>query len=29
VERLGPAIGDVPSELMSELDEALRVHLAL
>jgi mRNA interferase MazF len=29
VERLGPAIGEVPSELMSELDEALRVHLAL
>jgi mRNA interferase MazF len=29
VERLGPAIGEVPSELMSDLDEALRVHLAL
>ena len=29
VERLGPAIGAVPQELMAELDEALRLHLAL
>lgn len=29
VERLGLAIGEVPQELMAELDEALRLHLAL
>ena len=29
VERLGPAIGAVPQDLMAELDEALRLHLAL
>lgn len=29
VERLGHTIGAVPQELMSELDEALRLHLAL
>ncbi|HEY5267377.1 MAG TPA: type II toxin-antitoxin system PemK/MazF family toxin [Acidimicrobiales bacterium] len=29
VERLGPAIGEIPQELMDELDEALCLHLAL
>ena len=29
VERLGNAVGQVPQELMAELDEALRLHLAL
>lgn len=29
VERLGHTIGAVPQKLMSELDEALRLHLAL
>ncbi|HEY5112472.1 MAG TPA: type II toxin-antitoxin system PemK/MazF family toxin [Acidimicrobiales bacterium] len=29
VERLGLAIGEIPQELMTELDEALRLHLAL
>jgi mRNA interferase MazF len=29
VERLGQTIGEVPQELMTELDEALRLHLAL
>lgn len=29
VERLGLAIGEVPQVLMGELDEALRLHLAL
>jgi mRNA interferase MazF len=29
VERLGRIIGELPQELMSELDEALRLHLAL
>ena len=29
VERLGNAIVEVPQELMAELDEALRLHLAL
>jgi mRNA interferase MazF len=29
VERLGHTIGAVPQELLSELDEALRLHLAL
>lgn len=29
VERLGNSIGEVPQDLMAELDEALRLHLAL
>jgi mRNA interferase MazF len=29
VERLGLAIGEIPQDLMAELDEALRLHLAL
>ena len=29
VERLGLAMGEIPQELMAELDEALRLHLAL
>jgi mRNA interferase MazF len=29
VERLGPVVGQVPQDLMAELDEALRLHLAL
>lgn len=29
VDRLGDAIGEVPHALMAELDEALRLHLAL
>jgi mRNA interferase MazF len=29
VERLGPAVGEVPQDVMSEVDEALRLHLAL
>lgn len=29
VERLGPVIGEVPHILMEEIDEALRLHLAL
>ena len=29
VERLGAVIGEVPQELMGELDGALRLHLAL
>jgi mRNA interferase MazF len=29
VERLGPVLGRVPSDVMSTLDEALRVHLQL
>ena len=29
IERLGPTIGEVPPVLMHELDEALRLHLAL
>jgi len=29
VERLGPAIGEVPLILMEAIDEALRLHLAL
>lgn len=29
VERLGPRIGALPSELIAVLDEALRLHLAL
>ncbi len=28
-ERVGPRIGHVPAALMAELDEALRLHLAL
>ncbi|WP_369134660.1 type II toxin-antitoxin system PemK/MazF family toxin [Modestobacter sp. I12A-02662] len=28
-ERIGPALGQVPADLMSELDDALRVHLQL
>ena len=29
VERLGITIGEIPQHLMAELDEALRLHLAL
>nr|WP_269185387.1 type II toxin-antitoxin system PemK/MazF family toxin [Modestobacter sp. VKM Ac-2985] len=29
VERIGPVLGRVPLDLMSELDDALRVHLQL
>ena len=29
VERVGPLLGRVPAELIGELDEALRLHLAL
>lgn len=29
IARLGPAIGEVPNELMEDIDEALRLHLAL
>jgi mRNA interferase MazF len=29
VERLGAKVGSVPPDLMSDLDEALRLHLAL
>ncbi len=29
VQRLGPRIGSVPPAIMAELDEALRLHLAL
>jgi len=29
VDRLGPALGRVPPDLMAELDDALRLHLAL
>ncbi|HJQ42497.1 MAG TPA: type II toxin-antitoxin system PemK/MazF family toxin [Jatrophihabitantaceae bacterium] len=29
VERVGVALGRVPADLMGELDEALRIHLAL
>jgi mRNA interferase MazF len=29
IDRLGAAIGEVPHKLMEELDEALRLHLAL
>lgn len=29
IERLGRVIGEVPHALMQELDEALRLHLAL
>jgi mRNA interferase MazF len=29
VQRMGPRIGRVPADLMEEVDEALRLHLAL
>src|SRR5579863_7965526 len=29
VQRMGPRIGRVPADLMEEIDEALRLHLAL
>jgi mRNA interferase MazF len=29
VERIGSTVGEVPHDLMNELDEALRLHLAL
>jgi mRNA interferase MazF len=29
VERIGSRIGDLPTEVLAELDEALRLHLAL
>lgn len=29
VERLGPVLGQVPPDLMAQLDDALRLHLAL
>jgi mRNA interferase MazF len=29
IERVGPRIGTVPPRLMREIDEALRLHLAL
>lgn len=29
VERVGPTVGMLPAELLTELDEALRLHLAL
>jgi mRNA interferase MazF len=29
VERLGPALGQLPPEVMAELDQALRLHLQL
>lgn len=29
VERLGPRLGELPPSTLSELDEALRLHLAL
>ena len=29
VERVGPVVGTVPPDLMSELDQALRLHLQL
>ncbi len=29
VERLGPAIGRIPTHLMAQLDDALRLHLQL
>jgi mRNA interferase MazF len=29
VERIGEAVGRVPAPLLAELDEALRLHLAL
>lgn len=29
VQRMGPRVGRVPADLMEQIDEALRVHLAL
>lgn len=29
VQRIGPQVGRVPAELMEQIDEALRLHLAL
>lgn len=29
VQRIGPRVGRVPADLMEDIDEALRVHLAL
>jgi mRNA interferase MazF len=29
VQRIGPRVGRVPADLMEEIDEALRIHLAL
>ena len=29
VERVGPVVGQVPAQVMAELDEALRLHLQL
>lgn len=29
VERIGPTIGGVPPSLMAEIDDAVRLHLAL
>jgi mRNA interferase MazF len=29
VQRVGPQVGRVPGDVMGELDEALRLHLAL
>jgi mRNA interferase MazF len=29
VQRIGPRVGRVPADLMDEIDEALRLHLAL
>lgn len=29
IERLGPVIGRLPTHLMSQLDDALRLHLSL
>ena len=29
VERIGPVLGRVPTQLMAEVDEALRLHLQL
>jgi len=29
VQRMGPRVGRVPADLMEEIDEALRLHLAL
>lgn len=29
VERIGPVLGRVPTELMADLDDALRLHLSL
>ena len=29
LERIGPVLGQVPAQVMAELDEALRLHLQL